>query len=398
MKWIKRIIILILLIVVFATGYIIGEDRKQCPYCAPEEVDFSILWEAWHKLEAEYFNSDELDRQEMVWGATKGMIESVGDPYTVFFNPQETKTFLEDVSGQFEGIGIEIGVRDSQLQVVAPLEGTPAEKAGLRPGDKIIKIDGKATTDITIEEAVTLIRGEKGTEVVLTILRDEWDNGEDFVIKRGVIKIPSLKWEILASDGEADGKDGNVAYIKLYHFSENIDSDFQTAGFDILETPADRIVLDLRSNPGGYLQMAQYVAGWFIARGQIVVIEDFGQGEEREERKAEGNTKFLDFPVVVLINEGTASASEILAAALRDNRQIKLIGETSFGKGSVQKLEYLADGSSLKVTVADWLTPFGRHITGEGLEPDIVVEMTDEDYEQDKDPQLEKALEIIKGL
>jgi len=398
MKWTKRIFILILLGVVFVAGFIIGEETKICPYCPPEGVDFSILWEAWHKLEQDYFNSDDLNDQEMVWGAVAGMVESVGDPYTVFFNPQETKTFLEDVSGEFEGVGIEIGIREDQLQVIAPLEGTPAEKAGLRPGDKIIKIDDKLTTDITIEEAVTLIRGEKGTEVVLTILRDDWETAKDFPIKRGVIKIPSLKWEILASNGEAGGKDGNVAYIKLYHFSENIDSDFQNAGFDILQTQADRIILDLRNNPGGYLQMAQYIAGWFLARGQIVVIEDFGQGKEREEYEARGNNKFLDFPAVVLINGGTASASEILAAALRDNRQIKLIGETSFGKGSVQKLEYLEDGSSLKVTVADWLTPFGRHITDEGLDPDIVVEMTEQDYEQDRDPQLKRALEIIKSL
>jgi len=389
MKWIKRIFILVLLVVVFAVGYFVGQERKTCPFCPPEEVDFSILWEAWHKLEANFVNPNQLDRQKMVWGATAGMVKSAGDPYTLFFNPQETKTFLEDISGEFEGIGIEIGLRDGQLQVVAPLEGTPAEKAGLRPGDKIIKINDKLTADITTEEAVTLIRGPKGTEVVLTIIRDGWESTKDFTIKREVIKVPSLRWEI---------KDGNVAYIRLYHFSENIDSDFQNAGFDILETGADRIILDLRSNPGGYLQMAQYIAGWFLARGQIVVIEDFGQGKEREVYEAKGNNKFLDFPVVVLIDKGTASASEILAAALRDNRQIKLIGETSFGKGSVQKLEYLADGSSLKITVADWLTPAGRHITGEGLEPDITVEMTDQDYEQDKDPQLEKALEIIKGL
>lgn len=389
MKWIKRIFILILLGIVFIAGYFVGQETKICPYCPPEEVDFSILWEAWHKLEQNYFKSDDLDDQKMVWGAVAGMVESVGDPYTVFFNPQETKTFLEDVSGEFEGIGIEIGIRKGQLQVIAPLEGTPAEKAGLRPGDKIIKIDDRLTADITIEEAVTLIRGEKGTDVVLTILRDDWETGKDFTVKRGIIKVPSLKWEI---------KDTNVAYIKLYHFSENIDSDFQDAGFEILKTGADRIILDLRSNPGGYLQKAQYVAGWFLARGQIVVIEDFGQGKEREAYEAMGNNKFLDFPVVVLINQGTASASEILAAALRDNRQIKLIGETSFGKGSVQTLEYLEDGSSLKVTVADWLTPTGRYITDEGLDPDVAVEMTDQDYEQDRDPQLQKALEIVKGL
>jgi carboxyl-terminal processing protease len=389
MKWIKRIIILLLLAVVFAAGYFIGQEMKVCPYCAPEDADFSILWEAWHKLETDYVHPDQLDSQKMVWGATAGMVSSLGDPYTTFFNPQEAKTFLEDVSGQFEGIGIEIGVRDSQLQVIAPLDGTPAEKAGLRAGDKIITIDGKATTDVTIEEAVSLIRGAKGTSVVLGIMREGWTSSKDFTIERGVIIVPSLKWEI---------KDGNAAYIQLYQFSENVDTDFQNAAFDILNSGADRIVLDLRNNPGGYLQMAQYIAGWFLPRGQTVVIEDFGQGKEKQVYEAKGNTKFLDLPVVVLINKGTASAAEILAAALRDNRQVKLIGETSFGKGSVQKLEDLADGSSLKVTIADWLTPKGDHITGKGLTPDIDVQMTDEDYNQGKDPQLDKALEIIKGL
>jgi carboxyl-terminal processing protease len=390
MKWVKRLFILILLVVVFGVGYYVGQETKVCPYCAPTEVDFSILWEAWHKLSADYVDPNKLDTQKMVWGATAGMVSSLGDPYTVFFNPQEAKTFLEDVSGQFEGIGIEIGVRDNQLQVIAPLEGTPAEKAGLRPGDRIVEIDGKPSADISIEEAVSLIRGPKGTDVVLGIMREGWESSKDFTIERGVIIVPSLKWEI---------KDGNVAYIKLYQFSENLRSDFQDAAFEILNsTDADRVVLDLRSNPGGYLEVAQYVAGWFLARGQTVVIEDFGQGKEQDVHEADGNSRFSETPVVVLINGGTASASEILAAALRDNRQIKLIGETSFGKGSVQKLEDLADGSSLKVTIADWLTPKGEHITGTGLEPDIEVEMTDDDYNQNKDPQLDKALEIIKGM
>jgi len=389
MPWVKRFFILVLLFGALAGGYFFGKASVVCPYCAPTDVDLSILWEAWHKLEDNYVDPAKLDRQKMVWGAARGMVESAGDPYTVFFNPDEAKKFLEDVSGEFEGIGVEIGVKNGQLQVISPIEGTPAAQAGLRAGDKIIKIDGRVTTGITAEEAVTLIRGAKGTEVTLTILRDEWESTKDIVIKREVIKAPSLKWEI---------KDNNIAYIKLYQFSGSMDSDFQNAGLAILKTNANKIILDLRNNPGGYLEMAQYVAGWFLERGETVVIEDFGQKQEQEVYKAEGNSRFVGYPIVILVNEGTASASEILAAALRDNRGVKLIGKTSYGKGSVQTLEDLADGSSLKVTVADWLTPKGEHITGKGLTPDIEVEMTEQDYNEGKDPQLDKALEIIKGL
>jgi len=388
MKWIKRLFILILLFVVFGSGYLIGTVSMECPYCPPEEVDFSILWEAWQKLEENYVNPEELNRQEMVWGATKGMLESVGDPYTVFFSPKETNNFLEDVSGEFEGVGMEIGIKNGQLEVVAPLKETPAEKAGLRPGDKIVEIDGQASLDITVEEAVSLIRGPKGTEVTLTIMREGWDGTKSFTIERGVIKIPSVEWEIM---------EGNVAYIKINHFSENVDVDFQNAGLEILKSQADRIIVDLRSNPGGYLQRAQYIAGWFLTRGQIVVIEDFGEGEQKI-YEAQGNLKFTEFPTVVLVNKGSASASEILAAALRENREIQLVGKTSYGKGSVQILERLADDSSLKITVADWLAPNGNHITGKGLVPDVEVELTDEDYEAGRDPQLEKALEIILEL
>jgi len=389
MTWLKRIFLVIIILIVFGTGFWLGREAKICPFCAPKEVDFSIMWEAWHKLKESYVNSDELDEQEMVWGATEGMIKSVGDPYTVFFNPEETKKFLEDVSGKFEGVGMEIGIKNGQLQVITPLEGTPAEKAGLRPGDKIIKIDDVLTLNITIEEAVSLIRGAKGSEVVLIIMRDGWKNSEEFKIKRDVIKVPSLKWEI---------KENNTAYIKIYHFSENLDRDFRTAAVEILKTSADRIVLDLRSNPGGYLERAQDVAGWFLEKSQVVVIEDFSEKEEQIVYKAKGGSEFLNYPIVILINEGTASASEILASALRDNRGIKLIGKTSYGKGSVQKLEHLQDGSSLKVTIAKWLTPAGEHITDKGLIPDIEVDFTEEDYLQDKDPQLNKALEIIKKI
>jgi carboxyl-terminal processing protease len=376
-------------VAIFVAGFYIGKVSVVQKFCPPEEVDFSLLWETWHKLEGNYVNPEKLDRQKMVYGAISGMVKAIGDPYTLFFNPEDTKKFLEDISGSFEGVGMEIGIRKGQVQVIAPLEGTPAQEAGIRSGDKIIKIDDTLTMDITIEEAVSLIRGPKGTEVLLTIMRDEWDGPKEFKVKRDVIEIPSMKWEL---------KENNIAYIKLYHFSERSHLDFQKIALEILNSSADRIILDLRNNPGGYLERAQNIAGWFLERGQTVVIEDFGAGKEQEIYKAEGNSQLKDYPLVILLNQGSASASEILASALRDNRGVKIIGETSYGKGSVQKLEELEGGSSLKVTIANWLSPNGELIADKGLKPDIEVIMTDQDYNEEKDPQLDKALEIIKEI
>ncbi len=389
MSLFKKILLVVLVFIIFGVGFLVGRNTVVCKFCPPEDLDFSLFWEAWHKIQEEYVNPGDIDTQKLIYGAIAGMVESLEDPYTVFFNPEDTKRFLEDVGGSFEGVGMEIGIREEQLQVIAPLEGTPAQRAGLRPGDIIIKIDGVSTVDITIEEAVTLIRGPKGTEVTLTIMRNEWDSSKDFTIKRAMIEVPSLKWEL---------KEENIAYIKLYHFSQKIDQDFKEIATEILKSQAKKIILDLRGNPGGYLEMAQDIAGWFLEKGQIVVIEDFGGKTEQEIYKAKGNSKFLDYPVVILINQGSASASEILASALKDNRDVKIIGETSFGKGSVQKLESLRDGSSLKITIANWLTPNGDLITDKGLEPDIKVEMTEQDYEQERDPQLDKAIEIIKEI
>jgi len=399
MKSIKgKIVLVIFFLIIFGVGFWVGQNSVVCKVCPPQDVDFSLFWQTWKKLEEKYVRPELLDTQEMVHGAISGMVKSLEDPYTVFFNPEETKKFLEDVSGRFEGVGMEIGIRKGKLQVIAPLEGTPAQKAGIRAGDIIVKIEDTKTIDITIEEAVSLIRGPKGTEVTLSVLRDDWDSSKEFKIKRAVIEIPSLKWKILSSTNKAGGKEGKIAYINLYHFSEKADSDFSKAALQILNSPAEKIILDLRNNPGGYLEISQDIAGWFLEKGNVVVIEDFRNSEEDIVYKAEGNAKLLSYPIIVLINQGTASAAEILAAALRDNRGVKLVGETSFGKGCVQELVSLRDNSSLKVTVANWLTPERKQISEKGLEPDIKIEMTEEDYTQDRDPQLEKAVEIIRGM
>lgn len=252
-----------------------------------------------------------------------------------------------------------------------------------------MKVDGTTTAEMSVDEAVNLIRGPKGTEVTLTIYREEWGEARDIKIVRSVIDVPSNKLEI---------RDDGIAYLRIYHFSENAAYDFREAAIKILESNSQKIILDLRDNPGGYLEVAQDIAGWFLERGQVVTVEDFGEGKEQNKYLAEGNAKLVSYPVVVLINKGSASGSEILAGALRDDRGVKLIGETSFGKGSVQELEKLRGGSSLKITIAKWLTPNGDLITGKGLEPDVKVELTTEDAVANRDPQLDKAIEILKEL
>ncbi|MCD6528236.1 S41 family peptidase [bacterium] len=392
---IKRIILALLLAVFIFGAFFLGVHyglKTTSPLSPPERIDFSLLWEIVGKLEKEY--PKPLDYQKIIYGAASGLVESLGDPYTVFFTPEESKIFEEDIAGEFEGVGMEIGIRNKELTVIAPLEGTPAQKAGLRAGDKILKINDISTTGMSLGEAVKLIRGPKGTKVRLTISREGWEEAKEFTITRGVIQVPSLKWEIkeIPETGES------IAYIKIYQFSEKLHSDFREAAFKILNSPAKKIILDLRNNPGGLLEEVQDIAGWFLKRGDIVTTEDFGEAKGQEKYKAKGNSLFLNYPTVVLINKGSASGAEILAAALRDNRGVKLIGETSFGKGTVQKPISLRGGAILKVTVAQWLTPKGESITGSGLKPDYPIEMTEEDYEAGYDPQLEKAIEILRGL
>ncbi len=397
-KKISSFFIIISFFVVFGLGFWLGKIQVVCQTCPPEEVNFSLFWEAWDEIDKTYVNPEALDTQKMIYGAIRGMVNSLKDPYTVFFDPKNAKTFLEDVNGHFEGVGMEVGIKDGQFQVISPLEGTPAQRAGLRPGDKIIKINDILTNDLSVEEAVNLIRGPKGTEVTLSIMRNDWQSSKDIKIKRAVIDVPSLTWRLISSKSDEPSEDGDIAYINLYQFSKKADSDFRKAAIDILNSPAEKIILDLRNNPGGYLEIAQDIAGWFLKKGQTVVIENFGKKQEEKVYKSKGNAQFSDYPLVVLINQGSASASEILAAALRDNRNIRLIGETSFGKGCVQELKNLKDGSSLKITVANWLTPKKELITDKGLKPDIEVSISEEDYREGRDPQLDNAIETIKGI
>lgn len=395
-KYISIPILIILLASIFGSGFFIGQISRPSiekvegltnkELGQPTLVDFSLFWDAWRIIEKKYVDRDDLDRQNMIYGAIAGLLKSLDDPYSIFMEPKESKKFIDDMGGSFEGIGAEIGIRKGVLTIIAPLEGMPAQKAGLKAGDKVLKVDDTLTADLTLDEAVSLIRGQKGTEVVLLITREEWDEAKEIKIIRDTIKIPIIKLEI---------KEGNIAYIQFYHFTENASKEFSKVVREILNSQVKGIVLDLRNNPGGYLETSVDIASWFLPRNEIVVIEDFGNGQDNKYR-SKGYGDLEDIPTVILINQGSASASEILAGALRDIKGIKIVGQKSFGKGSVQQLEKLKGGSSIKITVAKWLTPSGLSIRDEGITPDIEVEITEEDIDEMRDPQLDKALELLK--
>ncbi|MEK7582353.1 MAG: S41 family peptidase [Patescibacteria group bacterium] len=360
----------------------------------PDNVDFSLFWDVWDTLQAKYVNNDTIETQKLIYGAISGMVNSVGDPYTVFFEPSTSKKFQEEISGAFSGVGMEIGKRNNLLTVISPIKDSPAFRAGIKAGDRILEINTRVTTDMTVEEAVNLIRGNKGTKVKMMLSPSNSNETREVEIIRDTIKIPAVQWTL---------RDGNVAHIEIFVFNSNVDGEFKKAVQEIIKSKANRIVLDLRNNPGGLLDSAVNLAGYFLDKGSVVTIENFGDGTKNE-FKASGNAELKNYPTVVLINGGSASASEILAGALHDNRSIKLIGETSFGKGSVQELAKYVDGSSLKVTIAKWLTPSGISISEKGINADIEIKFDPKEVEsgaiiqgeQGKDPQLDKALKVVK--
>lgn len=382
----------------FASGYYFGFRAKpslekiqaieNMETGRPEAVDFGLFWDTWHELEKSFIGRKNFDRQKMVHGAISGLVNSLGDPYTVFMPPDEARQFEEDVTGSFDGIGAEIGIRKGVLTIISPLKESPAETAGILAGDKILKIDDRITVDLTVDQAVRLIRGQKGTEVRLLLSRDSFEKAKEYKIIRQTIKIPVIKYE---------KKENGIFYIALYNFGQTSSGEFQKAVGEFLNSGSTKLILDLRNNPGGYLEAAVDIASWFLPKGSLVAKEDFGNGDG-DEFKSYGYGVLENISMVVLTNEGSASASEILAGALRDIKGIKLIGKKTYGKGSVQELKEMKGGSSLKITVARWLTPSGISIMDEGLEPDVAVEMTEEDINAKKDPQLEKAIELVSSL
>tara|TARA_Y100000310_G_scaffold345471_1_gene465361 strand:+ start:7745 stop:9043 length:1299 start_codon:yes stop_codon:yes gene_type:complete len=371
------------------------EPQVEVSSDGPLGVSSTLLWDAIDIVKNKYIHIDDVKDEDFLYGTIRGAVNALGDPYTTFLNPSDAKKFDEDIRGNFGGIGAEIGKRDGQLIVVSPLKDNPAERVGLKAGDIIVKVDDTLMADFTVEEAVKIIRGEEGTVVTLLIMREEWNEAKEFEITRATVIIPTLEWEMIASPGQ---EDKNIVYIQLYTFNANASSLFRDAVTEALFSGTKGVILDLRNNSGGFLDVAINLAGWFIDKGDTVTEERFRSGESRA-LVARGNAALRNLPVVVLVNGGSASASEILAGALRDLRGAKLVGEKTFGKGSVQELETLKDGSTLKISTAEWLTPAGHSIDKEGLEPDIEVALEEPaEGEEFEDAQLKKAIEVITPM
>lgn len=351
-------------------------------------IDFDLFWDVWQALKNKYYHADAINDQDLYYGSIRGMVGALRDPYTVFFNPEEAAQFNQEMEGKFEGIGAEIGIKEDILTVIAPLPGTPAELAGLRPGDHVLAIDDFDTYNISVEEAVRRIRGPRGSKVILKILHRDLKIAEDISITRDEIIIPTIS-------SEMKGQNKDIAYLRIYSFIDNTASDFKKSIGFLLKQKPKGLILDLRSNPGGYLDSAVKIAGFWIKDGSIVVLERFADDKEQV-YKSSGPAVLENLKTIVLVNQGSASASEILAGALRDYDYAVIIGEQTFGKGSVQDYSPMQGGSALKITIAEWLTPKGTNINKEGIGPDITVEMTADDYNQDLDPQLEKAVGLLE--
>lgn len=347
-------------------------------------VDFSLFWQTWNKVRETYIGDS--DAQKMLYGAISGMVSSLGDPYTVFLTPEESRKLTEDLSGEFEGIGAELSMKDGKIIIVAPLSGLPAEKSGLKSGDVILEIDGGLTVGLSVDAAVDKIRGAAGSVVELKILREGSSAPLEFSITREKISVPSVKLEYKTSGNK------KIAVLKISQFGDDTQNLLSQFAKEIVSSKANGIVVDLRDDPGGYLDTAISASSLFLENGKIVVIESDKDGSKKE-YKSSGEAILKNLPIVILVNGGSASASEIFAGALKDNGRAKLVGEKTFGKGSVQEIEPLLGGSSLKVTIAKWLTPSGTEINKVGITPEFVVADSDD---PNSDPQLDKALELLK--
>jgi len=378
---------------------------------APDDVavDFFVFWDVWQKVRQYYIDPQDIDVQKLVYGAVSGMVAAIGDPYTSFFPPQENKEFKEDLGGSFEGIGAQLGLKDGRIIIISPLRGMPAEHAGLKPNDYILKVDGKDTAGWTIDQAVDAIRGPRGTTVTLTILRAlSIDTPEDISVIRSTITVPSVtSWiktpaaiEEISEASEAAGirkSQKSVAYIALTRFGDNTNADWNKAVTEILTAKNNGrniagLVLDMRSNPGGYLDGAVYIASEFIKSG--TVVSQVNSDGSRDDFPVERRGQLTDMNVVVLVNGGSASAAEIVAGALRDTKRAKIVGEKTFGKGTVQTPFEVSAGAAVHITTGKWLLPGGDSISNTGLTPDIEIASFDLNL-SNADIQLVKAIEVL---
>jgi len=411
--WRHRLLMFIFIALIFVAGYWFGQYRAILTIVhnndgdvsiskvldlygktRSEDVSFEQFWDIWQKLKEKYVRQPVSD-VDLFYGALVGMVDGLGDPYSMYLPPQEAAEFAQDLSGEFAGIGAHIGKRDNEIVVIAPLANTPADKAGLKAGDVILAIDDEDTFSLSVDEAVKKIRGEVGTEVRLLVTSNGYDTAHELTIVRSIINVPSVEW---------DQKEHNIAYMRMSHFADTTWKEFDKAVKEIVRTNPHGLILDLRSNPGGYLDTSVMIASEWIDNDAVIVSQKNYAGESIDHRAVRGNHRLSTIPTIVLIDKGSASASEIVAGALQDYKKAQLLGETSFGKGSVQDFEALPDGSALKLTTALWYTPLGRQIDEKGINPDITIEEmytqidgTDGTHEEDfVDNALNKAIELLQ--
>ncbi len=353
-------------------------------------TDLALFWEAMALLDEHYYGQDELPQgDDLTYAAIQGVVLSTGDPHSSFLPPDDAADFNADLNGEFEGIGARVDVIDEGLVIVAPFPGTPAAEAGLLPGDLVLEIDGVSTQGMTLEEGVSLVRGERGTTVTLTVRREGETELRTFEIVRATIVVPMVTSRMIENDGAP-----KIGYVQLAEFSSNANGQFEEALRELQDQGAEYLIVDMRFNPGGLLSVAVDVTSQFIDSGNILT-ERLTNGSTVEHPANRGGVA-LDIPIVVLVNGGSASASEIFAGAIKDTGRGTLIGETTFGKGSVQRLHTLSDESLLRITVARWFTPNGEAIHEVGIDPDVIVAIDPETLQPGEDPQLDAAIEYIE--
>ena len=364
-----------------AIKQLVNKDTK-ATFALSKDIDFNLFWKIWEKIKKDYAHQP-VDEVKMFYGAVGGIAESLGDPYSVFLEPKLAEEFQQNLAGEFDGIGAELAIKNNIITVVAPLLDSPAEKAGIQAGDKILAIDGMDTSNMTLDYAVRLIRGKRGTKVKLTIAHDGFSSSREIEIMRDQIIVKSVQWRM----------EGDAAYVRILQFGSETISDFDKIIKSVVLKNPKGIILDLRNNPWGYLDAAVKMAGEWVPN-DVVAYERY-KGQDKS-FVADGKGRLKDFKTIALINKGSASGSEIVAGALKDYGKATLVGERTFGKGSVQDYEEYSDGSALKLTIALWLTPKETSIDKEGIKPDIEVKITDDDYKQSQDTQLNRAKELLK--
>lgn len=365
-------------------------DQTSCiTETGQEDLNMDLFWNVFDTIQKDYFDGGDLNKEEQVYGAITGLVDSLDDPYSVFMDPKETEDFNSSLNGELEGIGAELTVKDGKLIVVSPLKNSPAEQKGILPGDHIYLIDGNPTSEMTTFDAVMAIRGTAGTTVSLTILREGQDEPIELTIERAEIRVDSVNLTYIEKDGE------NYAHLAVYQFGDDTMSEFTKAMQDVELKNPDGLILDLRMNGGGYLNVSIEMLSEFF-EDQLTAVIVKHKNNVNETMQTAGGGQLTDINMVVLIDEGSASASEIVAGALQDYGRAKIIGEQSFGKGSVQELDNLSDGSSLRLTIAKWFTPLDRTIDEVGITPDVVIE--NDTTENQEDIQLNSAVDYLSSL